>query len=365
MGYQALLFCPDEKAARGVTQVLNELDFTVEPCTEPFAAVKKLMAQHFDAIVVDCDNEQNATLLFKSARNSSSNQSSLAVAVVEGQAGVAKAFRIGANLVLTKPINIEQAKARCAWHAASSAKVAKRPSRLRTRPGPPPARLQARSQPPPHARSRRSRPKLLDSETGSRSQQAGGAGSHTATSRARSTDHAHSGCLESFLCSCIEISLAGCAGCRVAKEIPVAGQQVRGRAHGFRIEESRGSGRHRHYPRTAPSSSTRGGSSLCGRSHHPEFLPAAAPAPAQEKISAPAPEQKEIVHAEPAPSKQIVAAPEPKSLMKMKIDPPSFSMGAPAVDEEETRKQQEGADHRCCGRHSRLARRLLGLEEHE
>src|SRR5205823_8986406 len=34
----------------------------------------------------------------------------LSVAVVEGQAGVAKAFRIGANLVLTKPINVEQSK---------------------------------------------------------------------------------------------------------------------------------------------------------------------------------------------------------------------------------------------------------------
>ena len=110
MGYQALLFCPDEKTARTVTQVLSELEFDVESCTEPFAAVKKLMGQHFDAVVVDCDNEQNATLLFKSARNSASNQASLAVAVVEGQAGVAKAFRIGANLVLTKPINIEQAK---------------------------------------------------------------------------------------------------------------------------------------------------------------------------------------------------------------------------------------------------------------
>ena len=110
MGYQALLFCPDEKTARSVTQVLSELEFNVESCNEPFAAVKKLMGAHFDAIVVDCDNEQNATLLFKSARNSTSNQSSLAVAVVEGQAGVAKAFRIGANLVLTKPINIEQAK---------------------------------------------------------------------------------------------------------------------------------------------------------------------------------------------------------------------------------------------------------------
>ena len=110
MGYQALLFCPHEKTARTVTQILSELDFAVEPCTEPFVAVKKLMSQHFDAIVVDCDNEPNATLLFKSAHASASNQSSLAVAVVEGQAGVAKAFRIGANLVLTKPINVEQAK---------------------------------------------------------------------------------------------------------------------------------------------------------------------------------------------------------------------------------------------------------------
>jgi TonB family protein len=110
MSYQALLFCPDEKTARNVTQVLSELDFSVTPSTEPFAAVKKLMGERFDAIVVDCDNEQNATLLFKSARSAPNNQGTLAVAVVEGQAGVAKAFRIGANLVLTKPINVEQAK---------------------------------------------------------------------------------------------------------------------------------------------------------------------------------------------------------------------------------------------------------------
>jgi TonB family protein len=110
MGYQALLFCPDDKLARVVSQVFTELDFAVELVHEPFGAVKKLMTQRFDALVVDCENEQNASLLFKSARNSSSNQSSLAIAVVEGQAGVAKAYRIGANLVLTKPINVEQAK---------------------------------------------------------------------------------------------------------------------------------------------------------------------------------------------------------------------------------------------------------------
>jgi TonB family protein len=110
MGYQALLFCPDEKLAHVVSQVFAELDFSVEHVQEPFAAVKRLMAQRFDAVVVDCENEPNATLLLKSARTSSANQSSLAIALVEGQAGVAKAYRIGANLVLTKPINVEQAK---------------------------------------------------------------------------------------------------------------------------------------------------------------------------------------------------------------------------------------------------------------
>src|SRR5436190_4110038 len=110
MSYKSLLFCPDEKSARLVTQVLSELEFTVELAGETYAAVKKLTDEHFDALVVDCQNEQDAALLFKTAKNSSQNHTSLSVAVVEGQAGVAKAFRIGANLVLTKPINVEQSK---------------------------------------------------------------------------------------------------------------------------------------------------------------------------------------------------------------------------------------------------------------
>src|SRR6266481_5964882 len=154
MGYQALLFCPDEKTARTVAQVLSELDFSVVPSTEPFAAVKKLMGEHFDAVVVDCDNEQNATLLFKSARNTAHNQSALAVAVVEGQAGVAKAFRIGANLVLTKPINVEQAKGTLrvargllrksegAKPAASSVSSAVKPAAAAPAPAPPKLVLQ-------------------------------------------------------------------------------------------------------------------------------------------------------------------------------------------------------------------------------
>jgi TonB family protein len=149
MSYKALLFCPDEKTARTVTHVLTELDFQVEACNEPFATVKKLTAEHFDALVVDCENEQNATLLFKSARNSGLNQTSLSIAMVEGQAGVAKAFRIGANLVLTKPINVEQSKgtirvARGLLRKSESAKVAGTSESKD-----PAAQMPARSLPPP------------------------------------------------------------------------------------------------------------------------------------------------------------------------------------------------------------------------
>jgi len=110
MGYQALLFCTDEKLARVVSQLFSELDFAVSPIGDPFAAVRNLLAQHYDAVVIDCENEQSASLMIKSARNSTHNQGSLAIGLVEGQAGVAKAYRMGANLVLTKPINVEAAK---------------------------------------------------------------------------------------------------------------------------------------------------------------------------------------------------------------------------------------------------------------
>jgi periplasmic protein TonB len=110
MSYKALLFCPDPRVVRAVTQVLTELEFMTEVSADVFQTSKKLSDERCDALVVDCQNEQDAAILFKAARNSTANHGALMVAVVEGQAGVAAAFRIGANLVLTKPINVEQSK---------------------------------------------------------------------------------------------------------------------------------------------------------------------------------------------------------------------------------------------------------------
>jgi protein TonB len=110
MATRALLLCGDEKAVLAITQILDELEISFEHSNEPPFALKRLAARHFDLLIVDCDNVQNATQVFNSARSSNLNKASIAIAIVEGKAGVPSAFRLGASLVLTKPVSLEQAR---------------------------------------------------------------------------------------------------------------------------------------------------------------------------------------------------------------------------------------------------------------
>jgi protein TonB len=110
MATRAFLLCGDEKAVHVVSQILDELEVSFEHSSEPAFSLKRLAAQKFDLLIVDCDNVQNATQVFNSARASNLNKTSIAIAIVEGKAGVPSAFRLGASLVLTKPVSLEQTR---------------------------------------------------------------------------------------------------------------------------------------------------------------------------------------------------------------------------------------------------------------
>ncbi len=110
MATRAFLLCGDEKAVQAVTQILDELEVSFEHSSEPGFSLKRLATQRFDLLIVDCDNVQNATQVFNSARASNLNKTSIAIAIVEGKAGVPNAFRLGASLVLTKPVALEQVR---------------------------------------------------------------------------------------------------------------------------------------------------------------------------------------------------------------------------------------------------------------
>ena len=110
MTTRAFVLCSDEKALDAVSQILGELGIIFEQFHEIEFAAKRLIVQEFDLVVVDCDRQEDAAQLLECMRNSDLNRSAMTLAVVNGKAGVPTAFRLGADLIITKPVSLEQTR---------------------------------------------------------------------------------------------------------------------------------------------------------------------------------------------------------------------------------------------------------------
>src|SRR5262250_280557 len=110
MALRALLLSPDDQAVHAITSVLEEMSVSCDRPLDGATAAKKLNSERFDLVVVDCDNLPAAKLIFDVCRRSHGGVS-VPVAIVDGRAGLPTAFRLGAELILTKPVAIDQAKA--------------------------------------------------------------------------------------------------------------------------------------------------------------------------------------------------------------------------------------------------------------
>src|ERR1700724_769559 len=110
MSLQLLVLCSDDKIVRVLRRVLSDLEIDVEICTDADSAVRKLTRRRFEAVVVDCDDEDVATAVLKSVRSAPCNKRSIAVAMIDGQKAVRGAFALGAHFVLYKPISAERAR---------------------------------------------------------------------------------------------------------------------------------------------------------------------------------------------------------------------------------------------------------------
>jgi DNA-binding NtrC family response regulator len=117
MNLQSLLVCSDERILRVLRRVLDELEIQVEHCADPTAATKLLARQTFEAVIVDCAEEGNLSLL-KSIRMGQRNKKSVAVAIIDEQTALRRAFGMGAHFVVFKAISCERAKS--SFRAAKS-----------------------------------------------------------------------------------------------------------------------------------------------------------------------------------------------------------------------------------------------------
>ncbi|MGD0467971.1 MAG: TonB family protein [Terriglobales bacterium] len=106
----ALLLSPDDQAVSAITGVLEEMSVTCERPLDGASAAQKLNSHSFDLVLVDCENLPAAKLIFDVCRRGKNGNNPVPIAIVDGRAGLPTAFRLGAELILTKPVAKDQAR---------------------------------------------------------------------------------------------------------------------------------------------------------------------------------------------------------------------------------------------------------------
>src|SRR5499425_3666156 len=117
MTLESLLLSHGPELVRVIRPTLEKLSIDVEICHDARSGADILISDKFDAVIVDCDDLTGGLALLQGLRNTPSNKSSVAFAVLNGKRTTTQeAFGMGANFVLQKPISSLNAS-RC-LHAA-------------------------------------------------------------------------------------------------------------------------------------------------------------------------------------------------------------------------------------------------------
>lgn len=111
MELEALLLTRDLQVIRVLRPVLEKLSIEVEVCRGARSGGEILSSEKFDAVIVDCDDLQGGLEVLEGLRRGTSNKNSVAFAIVNGTT-TQKAFQLGVNFVLQKPISALNAR-RC------------------------------------------------------------------------------------------------------------------------------------------------------------------------------------------------------------------------------------------------------------
>jgi protein TonB len=109
MALRALLFTSDGTSSAVLCQVLTSLGIDAEICSELLVARERIAKGGYDTVLVDWENENEATALLKGAREQKGASQSLNLALVESDKDIARALQQGANSAIRKPIDPQQA----------------------------------------------------------------------------------------------------------------------------------------------------------------------------------------------------------------------------------------------------------------
>jgi len=106
---ETLLLCRDNKTVATLFPLIQGTGAGAQVCSDADLAVEMLARWRFDAVIVDCDEVPNGLDVLRSVRAAPSNRNAVAFALVNNTS-VGTAFRLGATLVLSKPIARDEAR---------------------------------------------------------------------------------------------------------------------------------------------------------------------------------------------------------------------------------------------------------------
>jgi DNA-binding response OmpR family regulator len=110
MQFQALLVLTDNSAVEVLSHVLAKFQVNRDLCANRADVAQLLEEKYFDIILADFDDSHAAAQVIEEVRHSAS-KNAIAVGLLGDRSDVRRAFGLGANFVLYKPVKIEQAQA--------------------------------------------------------------------------------------------------------------------------------------------------------------------------------------------------------------------------------------------------------------
>jgi protein TonB len=109
MALRALVFSSDGSTTSALCHVLTDLGIEAEICSEMLVAVERVTSHAYDALLVDWDQQAEAIFLVKQLRELKLAAQALTLALVQNDEDLPKALQAGANSVIRKPIDSQQA----------------------------------------------------------------------------------------------------------------------------------------------------------------------------------------------------------------------------------------------------------------
>jgi CheY-like chemotaxis protein len=105
MPLESLLVSRDPQVVSILRQTLDKFSIELEVCEGASSGKEILSSEKFDAIVVDCDDLQGGLDMLEGLRQGQTNKTSIKFAILNGVTTTQKAFELGANFVMQKPIS--------------------------------------------------------------------------------------------------------------------------------------------------------------------------------------------------------------------------------------------------------------------